>query len=677
MVREWEMSGMLLWKQMRTGAGWLAGMIILTHCGGVGEIGEGSQGTAEDPAQQTAALDNCEPRVGYEDIEVRGLQDTYVVAAQPGATYGGASTLLVDGDPRMEAYLRFTLSPSDLQGGSITRVRLQLYATDGSTDGPAIYRTATDWNPATLTWNTRPARTSEALGDLGEVITFTRVEYDVSQVVTGPGTYSFALVPTGGNGVDFRATEYGLTGQVPQLTLTVARTYCTRRGTGGDVTWAWTRGGQGHQWVEDAMAVGADGGFVVATTYSPSGNFGGQTFTTPHNFALVKYAPDGTHQWSRAYVPFVSGSNVQVNDLALTPLGNVLVVGMYRGAPDFGAGPLPATPDEDSWGLFIAKYSPSGGFVWARGFLASGSAGEDVSVSTRAVATDANGSLIVTGGFVGRLNLGGETLTSGDTFTQYGMFLAKFSWEGAHLWSRAVPAGTSGPWNASTAGEDVLTDAEGRIFVGGSAGTGRLGATADSTPFVAAYSPEGTPRWSRALNGADGPVRSLALMPGGAVAFSGFFSGTFTFAGTTLSSPPDSRGQLRQDGFLGVLSSTGSDTWARRFGSAVADEYLGHIATDASGNISVLANGWAPMDLGGGVLGSPTGFNTFVARFSPTGTHRWSRELDPNLTVRTVKASPDGGTLVPGSFMDPVTVNGQQYTPPGEGGELLFLRFAP
>ena len=230
-----------------------------------------------------------------------------------------------------------------------------------------------------------------------------------------------------------------------------------------------------------------------------------------------------------------------------------------------------------------------------------------------------------------------------------------------------------------TGSGDVLTDANGRIFVGGSAGTGRLGATAPWTPFVAAYSPEGTLLWSRALNGAKGGVGSLALMPGGAIAFSGSFNGAFTFAGTTLTTPPGggSPWEVPMDGLLGVLSASGGDVWARRYGTE-RDESFNRIDTDAAGNISVLATARGTFDLGGGPLGHPTGYNRYVARFTSTGTHLWSRVLDPDLlVVDGLAATADGGTLLVGDFSNPVTLNGQEYLAPGGASELFFLRLAP
>ncbi|MFP2931273.1 hypothetical protein ACLESO_40005 [Pyxidicoccus sp. 3LG] len=83
------------------------------------------------------------------------------------------------------------------------------------------------------------------------------------------------------------------------------------------------------------------------------------------------------------------------------------------------------------------------------------------------------------------------------------------------------------------------------------------------------------------------------------------------------------------------------------------------------------------MDLGGGVLGHPTRSGLFVARFDDAGTHRWSRVLDSWFVSLSLGSTPDGGTVVGGTFSRSVIVDGHEYTTPGEQNDLLFLKLAP
>jgi hypothetical protein len=674
------MLGMQVWRRVRTGAGWLAGMMLLTHCGGAEEGVKDGQPPVGDTAEEAAELGSCEAMVQMEQLTVFATEDTHASAASPTTTYGELDRVVVDGDPRTEAFLKFNITYQQLQGGTIVRAKLHLNALDGTNDGPALYRTGTDWSEGTLNWDNRPGHASSYLmGDYGSIFTNQNVEYDVTPAVTEAGAYGFVLVPMSTDGVDFRSSEHREANLAPRLALTVAKSVCTRTGTGGDVAWTLTRGGEGHQSfsaIGKNMATAADGSFVTLASFSGQGNFGGQPLTGWHRFALAKYAADGSHLWSRAYLPYSAGGNVHAYAMALTPDGNILVVGNYNGAPDFGAGSLPAVTDEDDVGLFIARYSSSGDFVWARGFVPTGTPTLSPYVSAAAMTSDAHGNLIVTGGFVGALNLGGETFVSGTNDWVDGMFLAKFSSEGHHLWSLAVSTGPTDAWSDVTSAGDVLTDANGRIFIAGTAGAGRLGATASETPFVAAYNPDGTLLWSRAFNGAKGGVAGLALVPGGNIAFAGGLSGSTSFAGATLTSTPDSSGQPTDDALLGVLSASGTDVWARLYGAEGNESFYG-MGADASGNITVRTWRNGLLDLGGGPLGHPTEYRTFLARFTSTGTHLWSRVFDPDLRLADFEVLPDGSTLLEANFSAPVMLNHQEHLPPDNASELLFFRLTP
>lgn len=124
--------------------------------------------------------------------------------------------MIVDGtdDPR-EAYLRFSVNAA----GAIRKAVLRLYVTDGSKDGPKLYRAAnTTWSESTIIWNNRPGVTGPVLGNLGKVNDKVWVEYDVTSTVTGNGTYSFVLVGDSTESVEFSSREGS---NKPQLVLTI------------------------------------------------------------------------------------------------------------------------------------------------------------------------------------------------------------------------------------------------------------------------------------------------------------------------------------------------------------------------------------------------------------------------------------------------------------------------
>jgi hypothetical protein len=64
--------------------------------------------------------------------------------------------------------------------------------------------------------------------------------------------------------------------------------------------------------------------------------------------------------------------------------------------------------------------------------------------------------------------------------------------------------------------------------------------------------------------------------------------------------------------------------WSKRFGDA-SPQYGEALATDADGNVLFGGYYQGNMDLGGGTLASPGGFDVFLAKYDPTGRHLWSK----------------------------------------------------
>ena len=133
--------------------------------------------------------------------------DARVNESLPDANYGSRKVLRVDGNSGsgQQSYLRFDVSGL---GGSVTAAKLRLYATAATADGPTAYSTASTWSETGITWNNRPALGS-AGGDVGAIAANSWVEWDVTNLVSGDGTYSFALVSQSQDGVALSSREGG------------------------------------------------------------------------------------------------------------------------------------------------------------------------------------------------------------------------------------------------------------------------------------------------------------------------------------------------------------------------------------------------------------------------------------------------------------------------------------
>ncbi|HLO28627.1 MAG TPA: DNRLRE domain-containing protein [Anaerolineales bacterium] len=145
--------------------------------------------------------------------------DAYVKQSNSSTNYGNASTLQVDGasDPDIESFLRFTVTGIS---GTVQSAQLRLYdTTNGSRNGPAVYATDTSWTETGITWNKRPARTGSVLDNKGSISSATWVEYNVTSLVKGNGTFSFVLAADSSDAVVFSSRQGS---QPPQLVITLS-----------------------------------------------------------------------------------------------------------------------------------------------------------------------------------------------------------------------------------------------------------------------------------------------------------------------------------------------------------------------------------------------------------------------------------------------------------------------
>jgi hypothetical protein len=145
--------------------------------------------------------------------------DAKVEQATPSTNYGTSATLRTDGgSSAVESYVAFDVSGVS---GAVMDAKLRLHATTGTVDGPAVYATGSSWSETTINWSNRPARTSEAIGDIGSIASGTWAELDVKPVVNGNGTYSFNLAQVSSDGADFHSRQSSTVSLRPELVLTV------------------------------------------------------------------------------------------------------------------------------------------------------------------------------------------------------------------------------------------------------------------------------------------------------------------------------------------------------------------------------------------------------------------------------------------------------------------------
>jgi hypothetical protein len=379
-----------------------------------------------------------------------------------------------------------------------------------------------------------------------------------------------------------------------------------------DLEWSTYLGGSRED-IGYGIAVDGSGNIVVTgETYSTSWVSGGFDTTLDGSFDafVAKLSGQGAHLWSS----YLGGSDYDFGlAIAVDGSDNIVVTGDTTSSGWISGGF--DTTFSGSFDAFIVKLSPQGAHLWST-FL-----GGTYYDYGNAIAVDASGDIVVTGGTVssGWVSGGMDTTYNGGGDA----FVAKLSSSSAHLWSTYL-GGSNEEY-----GHGVAVDGSGNIVVTGRTGSGGWVSGGIDTiyngglwdGFVAKLSPQSAHLWSTYLGGTDWDCGlgiavdgSGSVMVTGGTESIGWVSGGFdtTYNGSY------------EDAFVAKLSSSGAHLWSSYLGGSDWDDGQG-IAVDGSGNIVV--TGWTGS--GGWVSG---GFDTtndgnddaFVVKLSQQGAHLWS-----------------------------------------------------
>jgi hypothetical protein len=377
---------------------------------------------------------------------------------------------------------------------------------------------------------------------------------------------------------------------------------------------------------------------------------------------------------------------------SLMRVGVVVVLAVVAGACDSDSTARRERPQP-------SRPVPSGADVsprWAQ--TMSGPSNED---EFDGVGASPDGSVYVTGKFVGSVTLGGVSFESAGAAD---IPFARFDAQGQPVWAKRF----GGP------GEDNLFDvdanADGAVATGAFSGTVAFGSTTltGSGPWdcvIVALAPDGETRWARAFGGpgrdgcnevsvdrngavttsidtqgdwtpvgesplprtrqsdtvlmrlaADGSPtwmrlvagagaqrgKALAVAPDGSVSFGGDTVGALTVAGRSVEAPAS--GGLR-DAWLSRWAPDGTLQWVDAWGGPGDDLAKGVV--DDGDNVSYVGPFTGTMAVAGNTLDAGEGADTLVAQRSATGTVRWATSVSASAALdgSEAVAASDGGIL--------------------------------
>jgi len=279
----------------------------------------------------------------------------------------------------------------------------------------------------------------------------------------------------------------------------------------------------------------------------------GVTHMTEGSAFLAKYDPNGNFLWVKG---LGAGGTLYIKAFDIDKSGDIYLTGSLAGFVDFN--PTTSTFyivsgwNGEGSNIFLAKYTASGGFVWAKSFNTGGATSDDMTANDLVI--DQSGNLLVTGFFRDSIDFDPGPdfyiLTGTKDLSPCGSaFLGKYSSDGSLIWVFGLEV------NYRTEGTAVTTDESGNVYY-----CGWYVGSPDLDPGSAVFTPPfslSTPRgflskippsgaFINAIyisNGAASPIgQAIAIDTARNISVIGSFAGTVNFnpdGNTSLTSAGD------------------------------------------------------------------------------------------------------------------------------------------
>ncbi len=381
-------------------------------------------------------------------------------------------------------------------------------------------------------------------------------------------------------------------------------------GIQGGHGWSRRLGGMGHEWVNGlALDSGGDvlvvGRFERQMLFNSSGGEVWSAWADDYDGFLARISgATGETVW---YQSFGWETPQSVEDVAVSPTGDVIVVGNFRGTIHLAGIDLGQTVAGDHEDAFIARFDANGSLVWSRAY------GDGANDFAQAVDVDSVGNIVVAGYFAGEIDFGGGPLSSAASPAAY---VAKITPDGDHLWSMAM----AGQGNQVVQGLDA--DADSIVVAGAFDDEIQLADdtyhASEDTLYVAKLTHDGAIQWSASYSGATdvtgtGPI--IAIDGEENILLTGPLQGSASFGGDILTSVTDANEEFTVDVFVAKLDSVGRHLWSRSYGGTGHD-FGAAIAADKQQNVLVTGAFSGDVSFGGDLL-KTNNASIYIVKLSP------------------------------------------------------------
>ncbi|MCB0763787.1 MAG: HYR domain-containing protein, partial [Flavobacteriales bacterium] len=388
---------------------------------------------------------------------------------------------------------------------------------------------------------------------------------------------------------------------------------------------------------------------------------------------LAKFSKEGTLLW---YVPIGGSDQETAETITIAPNGNVYIAGAFSGACYFyNAGSAiqagSVTSFSGSKDLYLAAYSSSGQFLWARQF------GNGYDETGPYLASDASG-IVLFAGYRGNLSFGTGSASSLNT-SNYHMMLIRLDHTGSIAWMN------TGGSASNDACASLVTDGN-RIHVAYVAGntvtrwyTGSnslLGSSSGSQSdhHITTFSMTGSLLWTRSF--AD-PDNDAVGYPNLALGCEGLFVSGAVNEGTTFGNGTQANGTGGNDHFYvaRMAPASGITQWVRLGTTANGGSHFNgrDIAVGKYGTVHVGGTFEGTVTYDGQTMSASNGMDLFVLALRPNGV---TLGLQPILSqgdqyISAIAADKYGAIAITGDFEDQVNIPGNALSGPNDQNAFL------
>lgn len=351
-------------------------------------------------------------------------------------------------------------------------------------------------------------------------------------------------------------------------------------------------------------------------------------------------------------------------DMITDAAGNVIVTGFFSRTVDFDPGPAVfnmTSPPNNEEDVFIAKYDPTGNFLWARQF-----SGSFLDVPN-SIASDAAGNLFITGVFFGTSDFNpGPAVFNLTSIGNEDAYVVKLNAQGNFLWAKK--------WGSTLfdRGNAVSVDGNGDVYIGGyfrltvdfdpNVGVSELTAAGEEDAFVLKLSSNGNYIWAKQISGdLFQGITSLKVGSTGFVYVTGYFLGTTDFDPSIAAFEITATG-ADFNAFVLKLDGLGNFNWVKTLASTT-NVQLFDVEIDQQENIYSVGtfNNNVTIDpLGSNVVTNTQGLvNALVFKMNSNGSLIWSKNFGGTTLVNGIHLTvdPQQQVYVTGTFAETMDVD--------------------